>query len=267
MPVKVFVISLPRSSDRRRSIVSQLDSFGVDYEITDAIDGSRLNESELSRLVEPTARSQSPQWLNPSAIACAASHLFCYQKIVDRDLQHALILEDDMVFNVNLSLLLSWLTSLPLDPLSVTLLYYRSDPSRVFNFIQTKYRSSALGLSLASPSTCLDIPICAGAYFVSNEAAASLLHDNSPVSKTADCWATYIANAAIKRVYVVWPRVCVGARFDSTINYAQSYYNPLLFSARRLLSRLPISLFKKYRRSLLERRMSRFRLHPSPDLP
>lgn len=262
--MKAFVISLQKSEDRRTSMEVQLQRAGIDYQIIDAVDGSRLTNEEVSRLVHHEAFAASPRWLNRTAIGCAASHLLCYKAIISQGLSQALILEDDMIFDVCLRDLLSSIELISLDPLSVVLLYYRSDPNHTTNLRTVLQGLGPQRLSLVAPLNPSDILSCAGAYILSNDACQSLLRSNAPIRFTADSWMSYLHFGALKNLYAVYPRICSGAEFDSTIEYAKAYYPPCLRRARDMISHLPIGILKKLRRRSLERRMSNFVIDSNP---
>lgn len=258
--MKIYVISLERSRDRRASICSQLDRIGASYEIIDAVDGSILTESELSQIADSQARAQNPRWLNSSAIACAQSHLVCYQKILELGVARALILEDDMIIENRLFDLLSSVDQLEVNPHSVTLLYYRSEPGKTAKLKVIQNQITSSGLALVTPCSIEDVPICAGAYVVTREACQALCKNNSPIVVAADSWKFFLGNGTLQSVYAIWPRVCSGATFDSTISYAESYYHPVLYMIRVLIGRLPIGLLKRYRRRQIEKSMSSFEI-------
>ena len=263
--MKIFVVSLKKSVERRASIEAQLEKAGVDYEIIDAIAGSSLTHEELTQLVDNEAYATNPRWLNRSAIGCAASHLLCYKAMIAQGLSRGLILEDDMILNTSFFALLSSIELISLEHLSVVLLYYRSDHNRATKLKTETQVLGIQGFSLVSPLELSDHLSCAGAYIISIDACKSLLSANYPIRFAADSWVTFLQLRALKKVYAVYPRVCSGAEFDSTIEYAQAYYNPCLRQLRRIINRFPVGLLKKKRRRSIEKRMSRFIIYNTPN--
>lgn len=51
--MKVFVINLARSTERRASMEQQLSLLNLDYEIVEAVDGSQLSYSDIMRETMP----------------------------------------------------------------------------------------------------------------------------------------------------------------------------------------------------------------------
>lgn len=89
---RIFAISLPRARSRRLHLLSQLTNSGWDYEVVDAVDGLALKPE---RLVIP-----ADAWpLTVAQVACYQSHMGVLQRIIDYQLDHAIVLEDDCVLD------------------------------------------------------------------------------------------------------------------------------------------------------------------------
>ena len=70
--MKVYVINMERSVNRRTSMEEQLRKLGVDYEIVKAVDGSQLTDDAIhneGREDDPFSRSE---------IGCMLSHCKVY---------------------------------------------------------------------------------------------------------------------------------------------------------------------------------------------
>ncbi len=95
----VFVVSLARSKERRADIARHLDLLKVDYKITDAVDGQALDISSLkNRLRQDKAKIYCGKPLLSSEIGCYLSHYNLWQRMVEEEIEVALILEDDVEF-------------------------------------------------------------------------------------------------------------------------------------------------------------------------
>lgn len=75
--MKVFVINLARSTERRTSIEQHLSRLNLDYEIVEAVDGSQLSYSDIMRETRPLNYA-----LSCGEIGCALSHINIYRKMV-----------------------------------------------------------------------------------------------------------------------------------------------------------------------------------------
>ncbi|MDE2912576.1 MAG: glycosyltransferase family 25 protein [Paracoccaceae bacterium] len=94
--ISVFVISLSVSEDRRAAITQNLSDLAIPFEFVDGIDGRHGLDPVSEKLVDREAMARSYcRVLNDAEFGCALSHIKAYRTIVDRDLDWALVLEDD----------------------------------------------------------------------------------------------------------------------------------------------------------------------------
>ena len=93
--MKIFIISLKSAMGKRQRMKDILDGMGCDYEFFDAINGSDVNRSNFRA---------SPYWMDPyhhahitqGEVGCAISHFNVWKKVVELNLDRALVLEDDV---------------------------------------------------------------------------------------------------------------------------------------------------------------------------
>lgn len=192
----VFVINLARDVNRRNSIREQLEKLELEFEFVSGVDGSNLTEEERSTLYDDRgAKLHRSRSLVPAEIGCALSHLDVYQSIIDRDIDCALVLEDDVILPPTLERFLNasekhlevespvvWLLSpaegeLTSPPLRIT------ETSQLFPFRSGYYASS---------------------YIVTRAAAYALYDELKPVSDVADCWRRLFLHKVVD-IYVVHP--------------------------------------------------------------
>lgn len=94
---RVFVISLKKSTHRHELLQKTLQ--GLDYEIFWGVDGTNLEIDNLINQELINTNGQKGNQLTLGEIGCALSHLSVYKKIIDLNLDSALILEDDLFLN------------------------------------------------------------------------------------------------------------------------------------------------------------------------
>lgn len=87
--MKIFVINMARATERRQAILRHLDDLGLEAEILPAIEGAKIERSTLGPGAEPH--------LSAGEIGCYLSHLRFWQIVVERRLEHAIVLEDDVI--------------------------------------------------------------------------------------------------------------------------------------------------------------------------
>lgn len=85
--IRTFVISLRRSRVRRLNALRQLVGCPISFEVVDGMDAA-LTKPEL---LQGGAGSS----LSPTEVACYLSHLSVLERVIDYDLDFAIILEDD----------------------------------------------------------------------------------------------------------------------------------------------------------------------------
>ncbi len=91
--VKTYVISLPSAVERRASVCRQLEKSTVDWEIVDAIQAATAEVSQVLDLCR-----ESDQWhkpLQPGEVACYLSHRKVWRRMMEQEVDGAIILEDD----------------------------------------------------------------------------------------------------------------------------------------------------------------------------
>ena len=85
----IFLINLDRSPERLAHIRVQADAAGITFERVPGVDGATMTQ--------PFLGNTFANYLSPGERGCYASHLLCCHKILEQNLPHALILEDDAV--------------------------------------------------------------------------------------------------------------------------------------------------------------------------
>jgi glycosyl transferase family 25 len=109
--MKIYVINLPQSRERRENILRECARFDLEPEIFPAVDGRKLTGEQLRELVYEPAKDV----LTPGEIGASLSHLKIYEKMLAEDIPLALVLEDAAVFKLDPRPLLAELAALPAD--------------------------------------------------------------------------------------------------------------------------------------------------------
>uniref|UniRef100_A0A673J3W8 Procollagen galactosyltransferase 2-like n=1 Tax=Sinocyclocheilus rhinocerous TaxID=307959 RepID=A0A673J3W8_9TELE len=99
---EIFLINLKRRLDRRERMLNTMAALGLEATLADAVDGKALNTSHLQALgIEMMPGYKDPysgRVLTRGEIGCFLSHHFTWKQVVERGLQHVLVLEDDVRF-------------------------------------------------------------------------------------------------------------------------------------------------------------------------
>jgi len=107
--VKIFVLNLKRSKDRRILIKKELDHLDMPFSFFNAIDGKLIKlsyQKEMTKLRFEAYRNienlKSRITLSHGHVGCALSHIKIYSHIVKKKIPLTLVLEDDCEINENL---------------------------------------------------------------------------------------------------------------------------------------------------------------------
>jgi glycosyl transferase family 25 len=95
LPIKILVISLKRSTDRREQVALEMRKISTPWSFLDAVDGSALHTMPIEYKPSKVRRLQGYE-LTPNEIGCYLSHKEAWKRCVELDLP-TLVLEDDFV--------------------------------------------------------------------------------------------------------------------------------------------------------------------------
>ena len=97
--IKIFVISLQRSLDRRKQVEKEMQKISLPWSFLDAIDGSALTSKPVEYKPAKVKRLQGYE-LTPNEIGCYLSHKEAWKRCVSENAP-TLVLEDDFVLAPN----------------------------------------------------------------------------------------------------------------------------------------------------------------------
>jgi GR25 family glycosyltransferase involved in LPS biosynthesis len=118
--IDVIVISLTDSADRRKSVSSQMEKFGVHYEVFDAFNPSKMKPDDL----ESYRRIHQPfDGMSRGQFGCSLSHFYSVKNWLDQnDSDFLIVCEDDILLNEKITEVLcsqEQLQKLPFDVLKL----------------------------------------------------------------------------------------------------------------------------------------------------
>lgn len=96
--MKVFVISIEDSQERRANVNKQLQSAGVKYRFFDAVNGNDGYEKYFDAYDERECLINTGRVATPGEVGCYASHLFLWKKCVSLN-EPIMIMEDDFIID------------------------------------------------------------------------------------------------------------------------------------------------------------------------
>lgn len=176
----IFVISLARSQDRRTRIAARLQELSLEFEFFDAVDGKDLSDYHHSLVDYSFAdfRKTYGRPLSNGEVGCALSHALLYKKIVDENIPHAVILEDDALPNTEFAALIKDRTLLTIPEIGLATFCYQ--PISVWRWSRLVLTPS---IHAWRP---MEHPWLTSCYYLTQALAADLLGCALPVSRVAD---------------------------------------------------------------------------------
>ncbi|EKK5420052.1 glycosyltransferase family 25 protein [Enterobacter hormaechei] len=186
--MKIFIVNLKKSVERRQKIEDQLHALGLKAEFIEAVDGRLMSEEERRSV---TAKVNYA--FLPGEIGCALSHQKIYKRIVDEGIAQALILEDDVLIENILPELLKGIKLSNNTPEIILL-------SRVNKFRKKAVRSITTIYKIHKTEQATT----AHAYIINNKAASSFLNNLYPVWMTSDKWSLF-EDLSMAKIYSVIP--------------------------------------------------------------
>lgn len=215
--MKIFVINLKNSSNRRQLMDRQLRELGLEFEFVEAIEGQAMSREEQAELCDLSALESHPDWLTPGAVGCALSHRLAWSRIANEGLKSALVMEDDLLLPDQLPAILTQLEQL-YDGDELIMLYWLS------NVVQAFDRQSAIDINGQSQLAVTTNPhslLSSVMYLIGSEVAARMVSLNQPVRVTADHWACHFDGQAFRQIRCLVPSPIKLANYPSDIRYGK----------------------------------------------
>lgn len=199
--MKTYIIHAAHLTERAASIRRQLDPLGLDYEFVTRYDKDELTEEVMAKWFVKDIR------LHPSELSCAMKHIYVCQKIVENNLEGALVFEDDIVLHNDFKdVFQKSLQELSLFPNGAYLLSYEDS---TLQFIPKSRRIKGKMLYEGDSIRCL------GAYYITIQGAKTVLDKLSEgkVDCPIDHFYQGLLNA--KTLKTLWCHPCVATQGSS----------------------------------------------------
>jgi glycosyl transferase, family 25 len=244
----VFVINLPRDTQRRQHMSRLLGALDLCGEFIAAVDGRTLSAADRSAYDPDRALRVYGVPMMDTEIGCYLSHYRLYERIVREEIETALILEDDLEISPDLPALLQDLLARAGDEWQVVRLESlraRVREPRSREFAGTRVADLSGGAGLYRLGTHV---LGAGAYLIRREGAARMLEYGRrifmPIDHTMD---RFWENGIVPYVVRPFP-VRQRADFESRIGARgpeRHRGQPLVVHLQRRIQRVRDSLRKR----------------------
>ena len=230
--IKIFVLNLKRSPERRKLIQSQMEKFGLKFEFIDAVDGNELTKEQLSRVDKFKSSLRLGRKITNNEVGCALSHSNTYKKIIDERITDAIILEDDCILTEQFADFIKKKIFKKIDKDFIFLF-----SSYVFYKSKSKFSKD---ITLYEPYIN---PAGAVAYYINNKMAKQLYNHTKVIEYVAD-YPILLSN--LGNVSVIKPNIITTGEFESTIIRGNKFKSWLWYQIRSKLFIEYIFNKKKY---------------------
>lgn len=247
----IFAVALPHFRQRYEYIVAHMQShFGSSFEVLGVM-GKDCSASDLAEGIR----------LSPGQIGCAMSHLGIYRRMIEQDLDCALVVEDDVVLPADIHKILH----------AIGPLLRRGEVIQLNNWkdgdclLSRVAMSQVAGLNLYQPLDATALG-SACAYVIDRQAAESILKINFPLCVTADNWEYFYQKDCLSTARVAFPSPVTLKAFESTLVHsgrATTRFQGLLTNSLRRLVFNPLRSMR--RRWILRNRSREVRFTDEPS--
>ena len=237
LDLKILVINLARSTERRAGMRRKLELLGLDFEFVEAVDGRDFDVQAHPAYDSPRRRRAFGRDLNGGELGCRRAHRAILQRMVGEGLEQVLVLEDDVVLGEDF---LAVMPSLLAAAQHYDIVRFLS-AAKIARLRRRPVLPLAKGYSLARLETT---PGGAYAYLIRRHAAEKLL------SRMQRNWLP--VDTLMGRSWehglnwlIVWPALADYDRaIDPDISFARYYKGAKLSGAERLRYRFSRAWFK-----------------------
>lgn len=201
---KVYIINLKKDIEKKEYMLDLVKKYFSNYSIFEAVYGKELSTEYTNSLLDFTKMQKHlKRNLTSGEVGCSLSHIKIYEDMINNDTEKALILEDDISFDNNLSETINYINKLDLN-WDIILLGHHTHFSRLIDtkisFWSKKYKLSN-SYDLLRPS---EIGYGTYGYLISKNGAKKLLDELKTFYKPID---NYTGNDKYTNLYVVIPSI------------------------------------------------------------
>jgi len=188
--MKVFIINLPESVERKEYMLTQCKALSLDVEVFNAVAGRKLTPEEVSMHTRTLSEVATP-----GELGCALSHISIYRNIIENNIPYALILEDDIIINKDLPLILDEVSQ-SINKKEIILL---NQAKQYLNKVVRTIPGYSIHPMAEADLTC--------SYIITRDAAVAMLDFLYPVWLLADRW-PLLREFNVAEINCLIPPVC-----------------------------------------------------------
>ncbi len=237
--MKTYIINLPHDKERLSSITKRLAGLGFDFEVIEAVDGSKL-ELPHPAYSETGYHLRHGKKTNPAELGCYFSHIKALEKFLATKDSLAMIVEDDVQLFHDLPQIIGLTLKLS-DQWDILRLsgYHSGLPLKIARLTNQHYLCCNLGRQTG-----------AGAYLINKKAATRMVKQLLPMKLPYDHAFDQEWLLGIKALFVKPLPTSQYSHFTSNIWHATNDRVPLIHRIPAFLYRFTNELTRVMFRSL-----------------
>ncbi|MEM9468632.1 MAG: glycosyltransferase family 25 protein [Pseudomonadota bacterium] len=243
---RTYIISLPEASERRERVSRLCQDNGLNFTIIDAVDGRNFNMLDHPNYNRKKRLRFFGRDLKGAELGCALSHKSIYQEMIQKNIDEAIIFEDDIILHDGFIDTISVLQNIELNYDMVRFMGRK----KVLQAKQRKVKSLDNGVSL---TRLCATPGGTYAYVIKQSGVKKLLKHLDKVTYPIDAlvgrsWETglnwFSVNKRLAQVDEDLGSFIGEARFDKTLEIKG--LDKMLYPLCRLWFRITEDIGKKY---------------------
>lgn len=203
--MQIFIINLKESTDRRQYMIEEMKKLNIQYEFFDAINGKNIKNIDKIYDKE-TAIKVYGRELKLGEIGCAMSHLLIYKKMLEENIEQALIFEDDIIIANDFNKVFSQI--LKLENNGIILLGQSDSKLKTKIYFQSISQHHKL-------KKIFNSGYGAYGYLICKKAAEKIYANNFPITQPIDQWGKW------------WKFVNILVVIPNIINYRNNLYSTI----------------------------------------
>jgi len=202
--IPIFIVNLKKDTEKKKHMQQLCRQYSLECKFINATYGKELDDVELGKVYnKKRALKELGRELTYGEIGCALSHKKIYQKIVNENIENAIIFEDDIIFDNSIHELLGSLKNFPIDWECTLLCYYRIYPT--LKRYCTNLRDRVPVSKHLKIVRFIDLMHSTAAYAINFKGAKKLLNElESGIYKPID---HYTGDEKHVNLYGVYPKI------------------------------------------------------------
>lgn len=205
--MKIVIISLPSSHDRRANVIEKLSGRNLEFEFLDAVDGRVDNHPYLSNYDEKTYLLNRCRKAAPGELGCYVSHFLAWEKCLALN-EPIVVLEDDFELTDDFETGLSFVKPY-LDRVS----FIRLERLKAKHYLKSAYKNDKFLLVKQ-----LKAAMCTTGYVITPKAAKAFISKGKVIRAPVDL---FIRHVLIHKqlIYALTPHIIYPTHADSIIGF------------------------------------------------